>query len=52
MRTFEASIKVHTNGHYTVVKTRIQAIDAYAARALLETQYGVGNVVGFVMPLA
>jgi len=52
MRTFEASIKLHTNGHYTVVKTRIQATDAYAARALLESQYGVGNVVGFVMPVA
>ena len=26
MRTFEASIKVHTNGHYTIVKTRIQTL--------------------------
>jgi hypothetical protein len=52
MRTFEASIKVHTNGHFTLVKTRIQAMDAYAARALLESQYGVGNVVGFVQQVA
>ncbi len=52
MRPFEASIKLHTNGHYTVVKPRIQATDGDAARALLESQYGVGNVVGFVMPVA
>jgi hypothetical protein len=52
MRTFEASIKIHNKGHYTIVKTRIQAVDAYAARALLESQYGVGNVVGFVQPVA
>jgi len=52
MRTFEASIMVHTNGHLTAVKTRIQAVDAYAVKALLETQYGVGNVVGFVQPVA
>ncbi len=52
MRTFEANIMVHTNGYFTVVKARIQAADAYAAKALLETQYGVGNVVGFVQAVA
>jgi hypothetical protein len=44
MYCFEASVRVGTQ----LVKTRVQAANAFDAKLLLQAQYGAANIVGFV----
>lgn len=44
MRYFEAHVRVGGQ----LVKTRVQAANAFDAKLLLQAQYGAVNIVGFV----
>lgn len=44
MYTYKAIVKINP---YQSVDTRVQASNDYAAKALLEAQYGVGNVLSY-----
>jgi hypothetical protein len=44
MRYFEAHVRVGAQ----LVKTRVQAANAFDAKLLLQAQYGTTNIVGFV----
>ena len=44
MRYFEAHVRVGGQ----LVKTRVQAANAFDAKLLLQAQYGAANIVGFV----
>jgi len=44
MYYFEANVRVGGQ----LVKTRVQASNAFDAKLLLQAQYGAANIVGFV----
>jgi len=45
MKVFEATIKISGSG---IRKTQISAADLFAARQLLESQYGKGSVLTLI----
>lgn len=47
MRYFEAHVRVGGQ----LVKTRVQAANAFDAKLLLQAQYGAANIVGFVLQI-
>ena len=47
MRYFEATVRIGTR----LVKTRVQAANAFDAKLLLQAQCGTDNVVGFVLQI-
>jgi hypothetical protein len=49
IKIFEAQVRVPNGGGTTVVKTRVMAENSYAARLLLEQQYGRNNIVSSPM---
>ena len=50
MNTYKAMVKIRTpNGGTTQVWAQIQAKGPADARALLEAQYGQGNVIGAIV---
>jgi hypothetical protein len=46
MKIFEAQVRVANGNGTTVVKTRVMAETTFAAKLLLEQQYGRENVIG------
>jgi len=48
MRYFEAHVRVGGQ----LVKTRVQAANAFDAKLLLQAQYGAANIVGFVQQIS
>ena len=46
VKIFEAQVRVANGGGTTVVKTRVMAENTFAAKLLLEQQYGKENIIG------
>jgi hypothetical protein len=47
MYCFEVHVRVGTQ----LVKTRVQAANAFDAKLLFQAQYGAANIVGFVQQM-
>jgi len=52
MRFFMRYFETHVRVGGQLVKTRVQAANAFDAKLLLQAQYGVANIVGFVQQVS
>lgn len=52
LQSYAATVRVRMSGGSTIfVRTQVQAEDINKAKWLLEAQFGVGNVIGFLQKI-